>query len=60
MRCVCCNERLSDFEATRKSSYSGEYLDMCNVCFNTIKDVVDVEERSDLRHESDEAGEDDE
>jgi hypothetical protein len=60
MRCVCCNERLSDFEATRKSSYSGEYLDMCNVCFNTIKDVVDVEERSDLRHESDEVGEDDE
>ena len=60
MRCVCCNERLSDFEATRKSSYSGEYLDMCNVCFNTIKDVVDVEERSDLRHESGEAGEDDE
>lgn len=60
MRCVCCNERLSDFEATRKSSYSGEYLDMCNVCFNTIKDVIDVEERSDLRHESDEAGEDDE
>lgn len=32
MRCVCCNSELSDYESTRKSATTGEYLDMCNDC----------------------------
>jgi hypothetical protein len=31
-RCVCCNKNLSDFEATRRSASTGEFLDMCNNC----------------------------
>ncbi len=53
MRCYCCNSLLSDFEATRRSATTGDFLDMCNDCYYTVKDDVDVYERSDLRHESD-------
>jgi len=40
---------LSDFEATRKSATTGEFLDMCNNCFETIKYDVQVLERQDLK-----------
>lgn len=33
MRCQCCNVLLNDFESTRKSDTTGEYLDVCNKCF---------------------------
>ena len=32
MRCYCCNRVLSDYESTRKSATTGNYLDMCNKC----------------------------
>ena len=32
MRCYCCNRKLSDFESTRRSATTGEFLDMCNKC----------------------------
>jgi hypothetical protein len=44
---------LSDFEATRKSAQTGEFLDMCNGCFFHVKDEMDVVERQDLQHASD-------
>jgi hypothetical protein len=53
MRCYCCNAELSDFEATRKSVVSGDYLDICNECFYTISDDIDVFERDDLKHNED-------
>lgn len=53
MRCYCCNAVLSDFEATRKSAQSGDFLDMCNDCFHHVKDDMDVVERQDLQHASD-------
>jgi len=58
MRCYCCNAELSDFEATRKSIVSGDYLDMCNECFHTISDDVDSVEREDLKHNEDDGYED--
>ena len=48
MRCYCCDKALSDFESTRKSVTTGEYLDMCNKCYSTIKDDLLSEERYDL------------
>ena len=48
MRCYCCNKILSDFESTRKSASTGEYLDMCNKCYSTIKDELHAVERHDL------------
>ena len=50
MRCCACNKNLSDFESTRKSITTGEYLDLCNGCFSGVgivsqdrEDLSDVE-----------------
>lgn len=48
MRCYCCDRVLNDFEATRKSVMTGEYLDMCSKCYDTIKEDLHAEERYDL------------
>ena len=53
MRCVACNKNLSDFESTRKSAESGEYLDMCNDCFFYTEDDIATVDRDDLRSEAD-------
>ena len=55
MRCYCCNKILSDFEATRKSIKTNEYLDMCNKCYNTISDDLLTYERSDLYDEAEDS-----
>jgi len=60
MRCYCCNAVLSDFEATRKSVQSGDFIDMCNSCFSHVKEDIDVVERQDLQHADDEEIDDDE
>lgn len=51
MRCLACNKSLSDFEATRKSAETGEFLDLCNYCYSTISRDTLSEEREDLRDE---------
>jgi hypothetical protein len=48
MRCVCCDKALNDFEATRRSTVTNEFLDMCNKCYLTIARVVPSLEREDL------------
>ena len=53
MRCYCCNKALSDYEATRKSVTTGNFLDMCNKCYGSISGDVLAMERTDLRHEED-------
>lgn len=46
MRCECCDVVLTDFEATRKSKLSGEYLNTCNKC---LKDLgIHTIDRKDL------------
>ena len=50
MRCLACNCELSDFESTRKSVHTNEYLDLCNQCYSTIQHDVTVIERDDLKH----------
>lgn len=42
MRCKACNTNLTDYEATRKGSRSGEFLDLCNDCYKCINDDVEV------------------
>lgn len=54
MRCKACNVSLNDFEATRKSKNTGEYLDLCNTCFSLARpDDSPVYERFDLISEAD-------
>jgi hypothetical protein len=43
MRCKSCNEALTDYEATIRSVYTRDYLNMCKTCLESIKtDVVAV------------------
>ena len=53
MRCIACNRALSEFESTRKSSVTGEYLDLCNNCYSEIARDIHADERDDLRDEAD-------
>ena len=46
MRCFCCNRVLNDFEATRKSATTGEYLDTCNKCIKGLN--IKTIDREDL------------
>ena len=45
---------MSDYEATRKSVTTGNFLDMCNKCYGSISGEVLCLERTDLRHEDEE------
>jgi len=51
MRCLACNKILNDFEATRKSAITGEYIDLCNHCFQPVERDVEAIVREDLRDE---------
>ena len=51
MRCIACNKNLNDFESTRKSAITGEYLDLCNTCYHVVEEDLPAKERDDLRSE---------
>jgi len=51
MRCVACNNILTPFESTFKSSTSGEFLDLCTKCYKFIKEDVPVVVNNTLEHE---------
>ena len=53
MRCIACNKNLNDFESTRKSLLTDEYLDMCNSCYHMIEKDTPSKEREDLRSDED-------
>lgn len=53
MKCKACNKTLSDFEATRKTKDTQEYLDLCNKCYRPISENVQVVERWDLASNQD-------
>lgn len=40
MRCKACNKELTEYESTRKSASTGEFIDLCNGCFSYVKDDV--------------------
>ncbi len=46
MRCCCCNALLSDYEATRRSNATGDFLDMCNKCIKGLG--IPTSDREDL------------
>lgn len=53
MRCYCCNNLLTDYEATIKSVNTNSYLDMCLACLKTVKDDILYKDRIDLLSSSD-------
>ena len=36
MRCIACNEELTDFESVRKDDH-GEFIDLCSDCSTEVK-----------------------
>ena len=54
MRCKACDIELNDFEATRKSTTTGEFIDLCNRCYKAVKNDVQAIERYDLMDLEDE------
>jgi hypothetical protein len=48
---MACDRALSDYESTRKSSVTGEYVDLCNKC--AVVDDEDIIGNPDLAHEDD-------
>mgnify|MGYP000155326484 CR=1 FL=1 len=53
MRCDCCNNILSDREATRKFALSGEYTNTCDNCLSHISDVPTITRKSVVEEEDD-------
>jgi len=51
VRCLACNKALNDFEATRKSATSGEFVDLCNHCFHNVEQDLETVVREDLLDE---------
>jgi len=48
MRCKACNQGLTEFESTRKSASTGEFIYLCNECFRYIKDDLITTENPSL------------
>lgn len=48
MRCLSCDCELTDFEATRRYSHSGEFVDLCGRCIAPIVVSLDTSERFEL------------
>jgi len=46
MRCRACNVALNNYEATRKT-VEGEFIDLCNTCFHTIRAEVNCANNAD-------------
>jgi len=52
-RCYACDANLSDYESTRKSEVTGEYLDLCNKCYHGLDiNAIDRPDLSDAIEDS--------
>ena len=53
MKCRSCDTFLNIRESSRKSSNSGEYIDLCDHCFRYVKeDFHDVEENPEYQDDN--------
>ncbi len=41
MRCAACNKIMSEFELVMKAPETGEFADLCGVCYNIAFDLED-------------------
>ena len=53
MRCLCCNEALTDYELTLRHGFTMEFLELCQECINSLGYKLPVVGRSDLMTEAD-------
>lgn len=48
MRCKACDKVLTEYEMTRKSKKTKEYIDLCNNCYKYIQTDVQVVDKPEL------------
>jgi hypothetical protein len=53
MRCNCCNEQLSDYEATLRHAVTKKFVELCGVCLKEIGSSIPLQVRNDLIGEAD-------
>ena len=53
MRCLSCNCVLNDREATRRGLSTNEFIDMCDNCYDTIRELVPAYSRDEGGDEGD-------
>lgn len=46
-RCIACDKILTDYELTRKSVETGEFIDLCSNCYKYVKDDLQVIDNED-------------
>lgn len=56
MRCLACDEPMTDRDASRKFAGSGQYVDLCLHCYDTIKDQVPTIENTKAKNIIEEEG----
>jgi hypothetical protein len=57
MKCLACDDILTDREATRKYASSGKFIDLCDKCFDTVKDQIPSIETSAVEFNDSDSGE---
>jgi len=53
MRCLCCNEALTDYELTLRHGFTMEFLELCQECINSLGYKLPIVGRADLMTEAD-------
>lgn len=48
MRCKACDKVLTEYEMTRRSKSSNEFIDLCNHCYKYIQTDVQVVDKPEL------------
>jgi len=48
MKCLACDKVLSEFESTRRSLMSGDFMDLCNKCYSNIEEDAPALSREEL------------
>jgi len=51
MKCKACDEILTNRESVRRVASTGEFLDLCNRCYETIQDDVPTTNRFEIEDE---------
>lgn len=44
MRCQACDCNLTDFESSRRSTSTREFIDLCSRCFSSVSTFMDTSE----------------
>ena len=52
MKCLACDSILSDRAATRKFAGSGTFVDLCDDCYETIAEDVEVVDNPHLSNQT--------